>query len=74
MEQPVVAVVLEPDVAAVFDSSTKVNARLRSIIAERKKSTHATKATPDAAANSGLTRESSRRAADRERRAAHSQR
>jgi hypothetical protein len=36
MEQPVVAVVLEPDVAAVFDSSTKVNARLRSIIAERK--------------------------------------
>src|SRR5258708_33807757 len=36
MKEPVVAVVLEPDVAAVFDSSAKVNARLRSIIADRK--------------------------------------
>jgi hypothetical protein len=36
MKEPVVAIVLDPDVAAVFDSSTKVNARLRSIIAERK--------------------------------------
>lgn len=35
MEQPVVAVVLEPDVASVFDSSAKVNAQLRSIIAAR---------------------------------------
>lgn len=29
MRRPVVAIVLEPDVAAVFDSSAKVNARLR---------------------------------------------
>ena len=32
MERPVVAVVLEPEVAAVFDSSAKVNAQLRSAI------------------------------------------
>ena len=36
MKQPIVAVVLEPDVAAVFDSSAKVNARLRSIIGDQK--------------------------------------
>lgn len=36
MTQPVVAVVLESDVAAVFDSSAKVNAQLRSAIAARK--------------------------------------
>ena len=30
MDRPVVAVVLESDVAAVFDSSEKVNAQLRS--------------------------------------------
>jgi len=36
MTQPVVAVVLEPDVAAVFDSCAKVKSRLRSIIADRK--------------------------------------
>jgi hypothetical protein len=37
MTQPVVAVVLESDVAAVFDSSAKVNAQLRSAIAARKR-------------------------------------
>jgi hypothetical protein len=36
MKQPVVAVILDPDVAAVFDSSAKVNTRLRSIMADRK--------------------------------------
>ena len=36
MEPPVVAVVLEPDVASVFDSSAKVNAKLRSIISARR--------------------------------------
>jgi hypothetical protein len=36
MTRPVVAVVLEPDVAAVFDSSAKVNAQLRSAISARK--------------------------------------
>ena len=36
MKQPVVAVVLEADVASVFDSSAKVNAQLRSIIARRR--------------------------------------
>ena len=35
MGRPVVAVVLAPDVASVFNSSTKVNAQLRSIIAAR---------------------------------------
>lgn len=35
MDRPVVAVVLAPDVASVFNSSTKVNAQLRSIIAAR---------------------------------------
>ena len=35
MNRPVVAVVLAPDVASVFNSSTKVNAQLRSIIAAR---------------------------------------
>src|SRR5205809_5068790 len=33
MNRPVVAVVLEPDVASVFNSAGKVNARLRSAIA-----------------------------------------
>jgi len=32
LERPVVAVVLESDVAAVFDSSEKVNAQLRSVM------------------------------------------
>jgi hypothetical protein len=35
MDRPVVAVVLEPDVASVFNSSAKVNAQLRSIITGR---------------------------------------
>ena len=37
MQQPVIAVVLDSDVAAVFKSSSKVNAQLRSAIAERKR-------------------------------------
>src|SRR5207302_1794939 len=37
MTRPVVAVVLESDVAAVFDSSAKVNAQLRSAISARKR-------------------------------------
>jgi hypothetical protein len=32
LNRPVIAVVLEPDVASVFDSSAKVNAQLRSAI------------------------------------------
>lgn len=36
MNRPVVAVVLESDVAAVFDSSEKVNAQLRSMLSGRK--------------------------------------
>lgn len=36
MQRPVVAVVLDSDVAAVFDSAAKVNAQLRSAIAPRK--------------------------------------
>jgi hypothetical protein len=36
MKRPVAAVVLESDVAAVFDSSAKVNAQLRSAISARK--------------------------------------
>jgi hypothetical protein len=36
MKRPVVAVVLEADVASVFDSSAKVNTQLRSIIAHRR--------------------------------------
>jgi hypothetical protein len=36
LKRPVVAVVLESDVAAVFDSSAKVNAQLRSAISARK--------------------------------------
>jgi hypothetical protein len=39
MKRPVVAVVLEPDVSSVFDSSAKVNAQLRSIIARRRSKT-----------------------------------
>jgi hypothetical protein len=35
MMRPVIAVVLEPDVASVFDSSAKVNAQLRSVISRR---------------------------------------
>jgi len=35
MDRPVVAVVLEPDVASVFTSSAKVNTQLRSILAAR---------------------------------------
>jgi hypothetical protein len=36
LKRPVVAVVIESDVAAVFDSSAKVNAQLRSAISARK--------------------------------------
>ena len=36
MNRPVVAVVLESDVAAVFNSSAKVNAQLRSAISTRR--------------------------------------
>ena len=36
MTRPVVAVVLEADVASVFNSSADVNAQLRSIIARRR--------------------------------------
>jgi hypothetical protein len=39
MKRPVVAVVLEADVASVFDSSAKVNAQLRSILARRRSRT-----------------------------------
>lgn len=35
MNRPVVAVVLEPDVASVFDSSAKVNEQLRAVISAR---------------------------------------
>ena len=35
MKQPVIAVVLEPDVAVVFDSSAKVHAQLRTAMAAR---------------------------------------
>jgi hypothetical protein len=44
MARPVVAIVLDSDVAAVFKSSTKVNAQLRSAIAARKRRKPATKA------------------------------
>jgi len=44
MERPVVAVVLDSDVAAVFDSSAKVNAQLRSAITARKRRKPATPA------------------------------
>jgi hypothetical protein len=37
MKRPVVAVILEPDVAAVFGSSASVNAQLRSAIADRRR-------------------------------------
>ena len=46
MERPVVAVVLESDVAAVFDSSEKVNAQLRSAISARKRRKQAPRARP----------------------------
>ena len=39
LKRPVVAVVLEADVASVFDSSAKVNAQLRSLIARRRSRT-----------------------------------
>jgi len=39
MTRPVVAVVLEPDVASIFDSSAKVNAQLRSLLARRRSKT-----------------------------------
>ena len=39
MSRPVIAVVLEADVASVFDSSAKVNAQLRSIITRRRSRT-----------------------------------
>ena len=36
MRRPVIAVILEPDVASVFNSSAKVNAQLQSAISGRK--------------------------------------
>ena len=39
MKQPVVAVVLEADVASVFNSSAKVNAQLRAVMARRRSKT-----------------------------------
>ena len=45
MKQPVVAVVLEADVASVFNSSKKVNTQLRSIIARRRSRTQSTAVT-----------------------------
>ena len=44
MQRPVIAVVLDPDVAAVFGSSARVNAQLRSAIATRKRRKSATQA------------------------------
>ena len=44
MKLPVVAVVLEADVASVFDSSAKVNAQLRSISARRRSRTRSVSA------------------------------
>lgn len=44
MNRPVVAVVLESDVAAVFDSSAKVNAQLRSAMGARTRRKQATRA------------------------------
>jgi hypothetical protein len=41
MKSPVVAVILEPDVAAVFDSSKVVNKVLRSVISSLPKSSRA---------------------------------
>src|SRR5437016_3361257 len=41
MEAPVVAVILEPDVAAVFDSSRVVNKLLRSVISSLPKNSPA---------------------------------
>ena len=43
MNLPVVAVILESDVAAVFDSSAKVNAQLRSALATRTRRKQATR-------------------------------
>jgi len=43
MDRPVVAVVLEPDVASVFNSSAKVNAQLRSIIVARTRRKHSSR-------------------------------
>jgi hypothetical protein len=37
MTRPVVAVVLEPDVAAIFKSAAQVNAELRALITARKR-------------------------------------
>jgi hypothetical protein len=44
MKPPVLAVVLEADVAAVFDSSKKVNAQLRSAITASKRRKQAPRA------------------------------
>lgn len=44
MDRPVVAVVLESDVAAVFDSSKKVNAQLRAALSAKKDRKHAVRA------------------------------
>jgi hypothetical protein len=46
MKRPVVAVILEPDVATVFNSSAKVNAQLRWIIARRRSRTRASGVKP----------------------------
>ena len=45
MKKPVVAIVLEADVASVFNSSAKVNTQLRSIIAKRRSRTRSMTAT-----------------------------
>lgn len=44
MQRPVVAVVLDSDVAAVFKSASRVNAQLRSVIAAGKRRKPATRA------------------------------
>ena len=44
MDRPVVAVVLESDVAAVFGSSKKVNAQLRAVLSAKKDRKHAVRA------------------------------
>jgi hypothetical protein len=43
MARPVVAVVLEPDVASVFNSSAKVNAQLRSVLTARPPRKHSSR-------------------------------
>ena len=56
MTRPVVAVVLEPDIAAVFDSSAKVNAQLRSAISARKRRKRARTRGDEAESAGGATK------------------